>query len=78
MCRYKYGNPNKQSRFICIVCLTENYVGAGIQRGGRQREKGHVKNLYCLRCKTETKNVEVRYCDKFNEMMLKAEKLHEF
>ena len=79
MCRYKYGNPKKQSRFICCQCLTENFIGAGIQRGGKQREKGRVKDLTCLskKCNGEiTKNIEVRYCDSFGEMMVEAEKLH--
>ena len=47
----------------------------GIQRGN-QREKGHVKDLYCLQCGEVTKNLEVRYCDDLNEMMIEAEKLH--
>lgn len=79
MCRYKYGNPKKQSRFICCKCLTENFIGAGIQRGGKQREKGHVKDLTCINkgCNGEiTKNIEVRYCDSFEEMMIEAEKIH--
>ena len=65
------------SRFICIRCLKENTVGQNIQRKS-QREKGHIKDLTCL-CtglKETTKNVEVRYCDSFSEMMTKAEKLH--
>ena len=71
------GNPKKKSRWICLKCLKENHVGDGIQRKS-QREKGHVKDLTCL-CtglKEITKNVEVRYCDSFQEMMIKAEKLH--
>lgn len=79
MCKCKYGNPKKMSRFICCKCLKENYVGRGIQRGGRQREKGHIKNLTCINSGCNgivTKNVEVRYCDSFNEMMAKAEEVH--
>ena len=69
------GNPKKSSRFICLKCLNENQLGSGIQRAN-QREKGHVKDLYCLQCKAVTKNLEVRYCDSFDEMMQKAEELH--
>lgn len=76
MSRYKYGNPKKQSRFICCKCLKENLVGIGIQRVNRQREKGHIKHLYCIRCSTLTPNLEVRYCDNFDEMMIEAENLH--
>lgn len=80
MCKgkYKNGNPKRSSRFICCKCLKENHVGEGIQRGGRQREKGHIKDLHCLcvNMKYKTKNLEVRYCDSFDEMMMKAEELH--
>ena len=79
MCRCRYGNPKKMSRFICCKCLKENTVGSGIQRGGKQREKGHVKDLTCINkgCNGSiTKNIEVRYCDSFQEMMVEAEKLH--
>lgn len=71
------GNPKKKSRWICCRCLKENFVGDGIQRKS-QREKGHIKDLTCM-CTglTETtKNIEIRYCDSFEEMMDKAEKLH--
>ena len=43
-----------------------------------KEKKGHIKDLTCM-CTglTEaTKNIEVRYCDSFQEMMIKAEKLH--
>lgn len=76
MCRYKYGNPKKQSRFICCKCLTENFVGAGIQRGGKQREKGHIKDLTCLVCNDITKNAEVRYCDDYSEIFDEAMEVH--
>ncbi len=78
MCRCKMGNPKKKSRFICLKCCKENLVGIGIQRSN-QREKGHIKDLTCINrgCDGEiTKNLEVRYCDNFHEMMLKAEELH--
>ena len=44
-----------------------------------QREKGHVKDLTCINpgCNGDiTKNIEVRYCDNFGEMMQEAEELH--
>lgn len=73
------GNPKKKSRFICCKCMKENLVGAGIQRGGHQREKNHVKDLLCLNspCNGETtKNLEIRYCDDFLEMLSKVPELH--
>ena len=78
MSRYKNGNPKRQSKFICLHCMKENMLVTGIQRK-QQREKGHVKDLTCINpgCNGEvTKNIEVRYCDSFDEMMQKAEELH--
>lgn len=73
------GNPKKQSRFICLNCLKENQVGIGIQRAN-QREKCHIKDLMCINsgCNGEiTKNIEVRFCDDFKEIMRKAESIRE-
>ena len=78
MCRCRMGNPKRSSRFICCKCLKENQIGSGIQRAN-QREKGHIKDLTCINpgCNGDiTKNIEVRYCDSFDEMMEYAEELH--
>lgn len=75
MCRCKNGNPKKASRFICIRCQRENNVGSGIQRAN-QREKGHIKDLHCVFCRQVTKNLELRYCDLFEDVMEKATELH--
>ena len=77
MGRCRMGNPKKMSRWICLYCMKENHVGDGIQRGGKQREKNHIKDLVCICTKLEctTKNLEVRYCDNFQEMMNKAKEL---
>lgn len=72
----KMGNPKKSSRFICLSHIGENYVGSGIQRGRFQREKKHIKDLYCCQCKKVTKNLEVRYCDDFQKMMDASFDLH--
>lgn len=74
MCRYKNGNPKRSSRFLCLSCMTENRLAQGIQRK-TQREKYHIKNLYCLKCYMETKNIELRYCDSFDEVYNKALKI---
>ena len=70
------GNPKKKSQFICLRCLKINQLGDGIQRT-QQREKGHIKDLTCMctNLKIITKNLEVRYCDDFQEMMKKAMEL---
>lgn len=68
MCRRRNGNPKMKSRFICLNCGKENMIGNGIQRGN-QREKHHVKNLFCLNCGRTTQNVEVRYCDNYAEVL---------
>ena len=70
------GNPKKMSRFICLKHCGENHVLDGLQRGGHQREKKHIKDAFCIECQDITKNLEVRYCDSFDEMMQKAEELH--
>lgn len=67
MSRYKNGNPKRQSRFICLSCMKENMLASGIQRK-LQREKGHIKDLYCLNCQQICKCCEVRYCDSFNDV----------
>ena len=73
MCRCRMGNPKKQSRFICLKCLQ---IGIpGIQRKS-QREKFHVKDLFCPHCQIETKHIEIRHCDWIDEIMDKAEDLH--
>ena len=73
MCRCKMGNPKKMSRFICLKCLQ---IGIpGIQRKS-QREKYHIKDLFCAYCKQETKHIEIRHCDWIDEVMSKAEELH--
>lgn len=67
------GNPKRSSRFICCKCLQ---VGIpGIQRKS-QREKFHVKDLFCPHCQIETKHIEIRHCDWIEEVMSKAEELH--
>ena len=70
------GNPKRSSRFICLKCLDWKFTYIqGIQRSN-QREKKHIKDAFCIECQDITKNLEVRYCDSFDEMMQKAEELH--
>lgn len=76
MSRGKYGNPKTASRFICCKHLGENCIGQGIQRGSRQREKYHIKDLFCLQCACVTKCIEWRWCDDYEKVMEQADKLH--
>lgn len=72
MCR-NYGHPEKKSQFLCLKCLKLGIDG--IQRES-QRKKFHLKDLYCIYCQTETKHIEIRYCDYMEEIRNEAEKLH--
>ena len=58
MCRA--GRPDRKSKFICLSC--GRVIMDGIQRK-RTREKYHVKDLYCLYERKDSKAVEVRWCD---------------
>lgn len=72
------GNPKRSSKFICLRCMKINQLGSGIQRGGKQREKYHIKDLTCFNkgCQGAiTKNLEVRWCDDLLDAMDKAEKI---
>ena len=75
MCRYKNGNPKRSSSFICLHCMKLNQL-AGIQRFGHQREKYHIKDLLCINseCRefSATKNIEIRWCDTYEEIYEKA------
>lgn len=49
------------SRFVCQQCGNE---GIPIPRKMRkQREKGHIKHLYCIYCKKRTPHKEIRNSD---------------
>ena len=78
MCRYKNGNPKRASQFLCLHCMKINQL-SGIQRFGRDREKGHIKDLTCIseECKNlpYTKNIEIRWCDDPDLIYHKAKKI---
>lgn len=67
MFRFKNKTSKQRSRFICLKCEKENYVGMLIQRP-IQRKKYHIKDLYCINCRERTKNIEVRSCDIFEKV----------
>lgn len=54
----RFNKIYKQSRFICQECRN---AGIPICRNqSRPREKGHIKDLYCIHCKKETPHIELR------------------
>lgn len=71
------GTPKRASRFLCIKHMGENFLGAGIQRGKRQREKYHIKDLYCPICGSIEKCIEIRWCDTYEDVYNKAMKIRE-
>lgn len=73
----KIGNPKKKSRFICLKCGKMDQCIDGIQRNGREREKYHIKDMWCCHCKEETKCLEVRYKDYLPDILQRAEILHD-
>lgn len=75
MSRCKNGNPKKRSRFICLKCGRMDGIVEGIQRVHAQREKYHIKDLYCTHCGETVKALEVRYNDYLPEMQAMADEL---
>lgn len=49
------------SDFYCVKCGSKGMPLA--RKMSRQREKGHLKKLYCLHCKQETNHREIREFD---------------
>lgn len=73
--RSKNYSGKNASRFICLKCMKSDGVPSGIQRIHNMKEKGHIKNLYCVHCRTETKCLEVRYRDYLPDMMEYAKQI---
>ena len=69
------GNPKRSSKFLCLNCMKINELGSGIQRGGHQREKWHIKDLACFG--KQTKNLEIRWCDDLLEAYDRAEQIRD-
>lgn len=60
--RFRYMNT---SQFICTECGLE----MPLQRPHcHQREKGHIKDLDCPKCRKKTKFKEIRYNDFYKTM----------
>lgn len=57
------------SDFYCLQCMNKITLP---RKGSRQREKNHLKNIYCIKCKNNVNHYEVRDCDiDFNIQILK-------
>lgn len=51
-------NFTLDSDFYCVLCGNKGIPIA--RRSGGKREAGHLKKLYCLKCKKETNHAEVQ------------------
>jgi hypothetical protein len=53
-------NSISYSSFYCTQCTNKISLP---RKQSRQREKNHLKNIYCIKCKEEVNHYEVRSCD---------------
>ena len=55
-----------------LYCTCCGVKGIPVPRkSSKQRESGHLKKIYCLKCKAETNHVEVRAFDYDKEDFIK-------
>lgn len=52
-----YNGQMKQVKLRCAVCGNETFIW---RKGSKLKEKGHVKHLWCVKCRYRTPHVEVR------------------
>lgn len=52
------------SEFYCCRCGAKGMPV--IRKQSKQREKGHLKKLWCIHCKDEVNHVEIRPFDDYN------------
>ena len=55
--------PVVLDEFYCTLCGTKGIPIA--RRKGSEREAGHLKKLFCLKCKRETNHVECKPFSKY-------------
>lgn len=48
------------SKFICSQCSGANFLP---RKTSKQRERGHLKRIYCVKCKEEVNHIEHREFD---------------
>jgi hypothetical protein len=54
------GRSVTYSDFYCVQCTNKMTLP---RKNSKQREKSHLKSLYCVKCKDEINHYEVRDCD---------------
>lgn len=52
------------NEFYCVSCGEKGLPV--VRKYGAERENGHLKKLYCLKCKKETNHVEVKPYTKYD------------
>ena len=58
-------NNYEQSEFYCTRC---GHKGLPVQRNkGQQREKGHLKKLYCIYCNDVVNHIECKPDGRYNK-----------
>lgn len=73
----KIARNNNQSTFICVKCQhTKGSLLNGIFRK-RLREKYHIKDSYCFICGQKTKQMEVRSCDAYEDVLEKVKEVRD-
>ena len=56
---------NTQSRFFCVECGREGIPI--LRKQCSQRERGHLKKLYCIYCQKEVNHAEIREIGGYTE-----------
>lgn len=55
------GKSITESDFYCTVCGRRGLMLP--RRAGKQRNKGHIKHMWCIHCRQICPHLEVRDCD---------------
>jgi ribosomal protein L33 len=48
------------SKFLCTQCNNETFLP---RKASQQRERNHLKKIYCIKCRDEMNHVEKREFD---------------
>lgn len=58
MSRKTRSKMHEPSRFFCVECGNEGFPI--MRKPGSQKEKGHLKKLFCLHCGKQTNHCEIK------------------
>ena len=69
------GRNTTMSEFYCVECGSRIYLP---RCTGQQRKDGHIKHIWCTKCKQETAHVEIKskgwngitLADKYKELSI--------